>query len=143
MNRNPNPTSLGRQKGALVLEVLKVLGRPASISEVAERVSTVYKLPLQPIQPVVADVLRAGVANGFFECRFGCYSMVPSVVEQLRRDIDEYAVRVLTRKTAQLSPLMKMLQRLDESPLVPGNSNRLVYMHDPNYPQWSSVSDNH
>ncbi|XP_034663769.1 uncharacterized protein LOC117898456 [Drosophila subobscura] len=142
MNRSPNPTSLGKQNGALVLEVLKVLGRPASISEVAERVSTVYQLPLQPIQPVVADVLSAGVAYGFFQCRFGCYSVVPSVVEQLSRDIDEYAVRVLTTETAQMSPLMLMLQRLDKSPLVPGNSNRLVYMHDPNYPRWSSVSDN-
>ncbi|XP_022234558.2 uncharacterized protein LOC111082638 [Drosophila obscura] len=143
MNRNPqSPTNLGKQNGALVLEVLKVLGRPATISEVAQRVSTVYKLPLQPIQPVVADVLRAGVAYGFFSCRFGCYAVVQRIVEQLSRDIDEYAVKVITGDTPQMSPLMLKLQQLDESPLVSGNSHRLVYMHDPNYPQWRAVTDN-
>lgn len=59
-----NPTNLGKQNGALVLEVLKVLGRPSTSFEVAERVADVYKLPLQPIRPVVTDVLEGGVCQG-------------------------------------------------------------------------------
>ncbi|XP_016973732.1 uncharacterized protein LOC108040673 [Drosophila rhopaloa] len=116
-----NPTNLGRQNGALVLEVLKVLGRPATSYEVAERVSDVYRLPLLPIRPVVTDVLEGGLRQGFFSCSNGRYSVVQSVVDQLGRDIDQYAVEILagcssTGAPPQMSPLMLKLQQLDGSP---------------------------
>ncbi|XP_017111132.1 uncharacterized protein LOC108135079 [Drosophila elegans] len=116
-----NPTNLGRQNGALVLEVLKVLGRPATSYEVAERVSDVYRLPLLPIRPVVTDVLEGGLRQGFFSCSNGRYSVVQQVVDQLGRDIDQYAVEILAGRSAagalpQMSPLMLKLQQLDGSP---------------------------
>ncbi|XP_052859165.1 uncharacterized protein LOC128266584 [Drosophila gunungcola] len=116
-----NPTNLGRQNGALVLEVLKVLGRPATSYEVAERVSDVYRLPLLPIRPVVTDVLEGGLRQGFFSCSNGRYSVVQPVVDQLGRDIDQYAVEILAGRSAagalpQMSPLMLKLQQLDGSP---------------------------
>ncbi|XP_033246046.1 uncharacterized protein LOC108155527 [Drosophila miranda] len=142
MNLAQRPTNLGKQNGAVVLEVVKVLGRPVTIAEVAQRVSTVYKLPLDIIQPVVAYVLRAGEASGFFECRLGCYSPVPSVVEQLSRDVDEYAAKILAGGKAEISPLMLKLQRLDKNALIPGSRHRLVYLHDAVHPKWISVDDN-
>ncbi|KAH8328737.1 hypothetical protein KR074_004363 [Drosophila pseudoananassae] len=132
-----NPTNLGKQNGALVLEVLKVLGRPATSSEVAKRVADVYKLPLQPIRPVVHDVLEGGVGQGFFSCTGGRYSVVQPVVDQLSRDIDQYAAEILAldsqssgnggddeqgnaseaaQSLPQMSELMLKLQQLDGSP---------------------------
>lgn len=145
-----NPTNLGKQNGALVMEVLKVLGRPATSFEVAERVSDVYRLPLQPIRPVVTDVLEGGVRQGLFSYRNHRYSVVQPVVDQLRRDIDKYAAEILAMASGeggagssgesasdgsgcggsggvlpQMSPLMLKLQKLDGSPpMVAGNRYR-------------------
>ncbi|XP_016996830.2 uncharacterized protein [Drosophila takahashii] len=125
-----NPTNLGRQNGALVLEVLKVLGRPATSYEVAERVADVYRLPLHRIRPVVTDVLEGGRREGFFGCLNGRYSVVQPVVEQLGRDIDQYAAEILSECSApgalpQMSPLMLKLQQLDGSPpMVNGSRYR-------------------
>ncbi|XP_017071916.1 uncharacterized protein LOC108108380 [Drosophila eugracilis] len=125
-----NPTNLGRQNGALVLEVLKVLGRPATSYEVAERVADVYRLPLQRISPVVNDVLKAGKRQGFFRCQNGRFSVVQSVVDQLGQDIDQYAAEILAGCSAegplpQMSPLMLKLQQLDGTPpMVNGNGHR-------------------
>ncbi|XP_016935411.1 uncharacterized protein [Drosophila suzukii] len=125
-----NPTNLGRQNGAVVLEVLKVLGRPATSYEVAERVADVYRLPLQRIRPVVTDVLEGGKREGFFSCLNGRYSVVQPVVDQLGRDIDQYAAEILAGCSAegalpQMSPLMLKLQQLDGSPsMVNGNRYR-------------------
>ncbi|KAH8236738.1 hypothetical protein KR026_009750 [Drosophila bipectinata] len=131
-----NPTNLGKQNGALVLEVLKVLGRPSTCFEVAERVADVYKLPLPPIGPVVQDVLEGGVRQGFFSCSGGRYSVVQPVVDQLSRDIDQYAAEILALNSQsnssddqenaplpQMSELMLKLQQLDGSPPM-GNENR-------------------
>ncbi|EDV49682.1 uncharacterized protein LOC6552048 [Drosophila erecta] len=116
-----NPTNLGRQNGALVLEVLKVLGRPATSYEVAERVADVYRLPLHRIRPVVIDVLEGGSQHGFFSSLNGRYSVVQPVVEQLGRDIDQYAADIMAGYSAegslpQMSTLMLKLQQLDGSP---------------------------
>ncbi|XP_039495702.1 uncharacterized protein LOC120454456 [Drosophila santomea] len=117
-----NPTNLGRQNGALVLEVLKVLGRPATSFEVAERVADVYRLPLQRIRPVVTDVLEGGSHQGFFSRLNGRYSVVQPVVEQLGRDIDQYAADIMAAgysaegSLPQMSTLMLKLQKLDGSP---------------------------
>ncbi|XP_017035705.1 uncharacterized protein [Drosophila kikkawai] len=143
-----NPTNLGKQNGALVMEVLKVLGRPATSFEVAERVSDVYRLPLQPIRPVVTDVLEGGVRQGLFSYRNHRYSVVQPVVDQLRRDIDKYASEILAMDTGssegssetslddaaggsggggalpQMSPLMLKLQKLDGSPPMLAGGNR-------------------
>ncbi|XP_020813850.1 uncharacterized protein LOC110188461 [Drosophila serrata] len=140
-----NPTNLGKQNGALVMEVLKVLGRPATSFEVAERVSDVYRLPLQPIRPVVTDVLEGGVRQGFFSYRNHRYSVVQPVVDQLRRDIDNYASEILAMDGScdgsseicasgggggcygalpQMSPLMLKLQKLDGSPPMVAGGNR-------------------
>ncbi|XP_017057463.1 uncharacterized protein LOC108098821 [Drosophila ficusphila] len=126
-----NPTNLGRQNGALVLEVLKVLGRPATSYEVTERVADVYRLPLPRIRPVVTDVLEGGERQGFFSCVNGRYSVVQPVVEQLGRDIDQYAADILAGRSGpngsppQMSPLMLKLQQLDGSPpMVTANGYR-------------------
>ncbi|KAH8288382.1 hypothetical protein KR054_001839 [Drosophila jambulina] len=145
-----NPTNLGKQNGALVMEVLKVLGRPATSFEVAERVSDVYRLPLQPIRPVVTDVLESGVRQGLFSYRNHRYSVVQPVVDQLRRDIDKYASEILAMDGScdgssemsevgggggvcsggsggalpQMSPLMLKLQKLDGSPPMVAVGNR-------------------
>ncbi|XP_068157093.1 uncharacterized protein [Drosophila tropicalis] len=134
------PTNLGKQNGALVLEVLKVLGRPATICEIAERVANIYKVPLDRIQPVVGDVLRSGVQHGFFSYYNRRYTVDKRTVDQLRSDIDEYATKILSMSRAgcnsggyggngnpqipQPSTLMMKLEKLDDSPPFQLNQNR-------------------
>ncbi|EDW81133.1 uncharacterized protein Dwil_GK11894 [Drosophila willistoni] len=140
------PTNLGKQNGALVLEVLKVLGRPATICEIAERVANIYKVPLDRIQPVVGDVLQSGVQHGFFSYYNRRYTVDKHTVDQLRSDIDEYATKILSMSRAgcnaagcggggsvngnsnlqipQPSTLMLKLEKLDDSPPFQLNQNR-------------------
>ncbi|KAH8414626.1 hypothetical protein KR215_010817 [Drosophila sulfurigaster] len=118
-----NPSTLGKQNGALVLEVLQVLGRPATIEEISQRVANIYKVARKRIQPVVGDVLAAGVHEGFFCCSNNYrYSIVPSTIEQLREDIDKYVYEMLSMDyrddeyRPQPSPLMIKLEQLDGLP---------------------------
>ncbi|ALC46459.1 CG31407, partial [Drosophila busckii] len=131
-----NPSNLGKQNGALVLEILQVLGRPATIKEVSQRVADIYKVARNRIQPVVGDVLGAGVRQGFFRCRNRRYAIVKPTIEQLRREIDEYVVEMLMLDNANSnanaaaaaaaggggqmlpkpSPLMIKLEQLDATP---------------------------
>ncbi|EDW16704.1 uncharacterized protein LOC6575229 [Drosophila mojavensis] len=117
-----NPSNLGKQNGALVLEVLQVLGRPATIEEVSQRVANIYKVARKRIQPVVGDILTAGVHQGFFSCRNYEYSIIQPTIDQLRQDIDKYVDEMLSldctdeKLLPQPSPLMIKLEQLDGSP---------------------------
>lgn len=116
-----NPSNLGKQNGAIVLEVLQVLGRPAAIKEVSERVAQIYKVARKRIQPVVGDVLAAGVRNGFFRCCNYRYSINQLIIDQLRQEIDMYVHELLSLDyradvLPQPSPLMIKLEQLDGWP---------------------------
>ncbi|KAH8311254.1 hypothetical protein KR044_005221 [Drosophila immigrans] len=122
-----NPSTLGKQNGALVLEVLQVLGRPATIEEISERVANIYKVARNRIQPVVGDVLAAGVHEGFFRCSNNYrYSIVQPTIDQLRLEIDKYVYEMLSMDyrndddeyvyRPQPSPLMIKLEQLDGLP---------------------------
>ncbi|KAH8388476.1 hypothetical protein KR093_007452 [Drosophila rubida] len=117
-----NPSTLGKQNGALVLEVLQVLGRPATIEEISQRVANIYKVARKRIQPVVGDVLAAGVLEGFFRCCNYRYSIVQSTIDQLRQEIDKYVYEMLSMDyrddeyRPQPSPLMIKLEQLDGLP---------------------------
>ncbi|KAH8407027.1 hypothetical protein KR222_004159 [Zaprionus bogoriensis] len=118
-----NPSNLGKQNGALVLEVLQVLGRPATIEEISQRVANIYKVARKRIQPVVGDVLAAGVRQGFFRCCNYRYSVVQLTIDQLRQEIDKYVYELLSLDCRadvlpQPSPLMIKLEQLDGSPPV-------------------------
>jgi len=114
-----NPSKLGKQNGALVLEVLQVLGHPATIEEVSQRVANIYKVARERIQPVVGDVLTAGVQEGFFYCsKSNRYSIVQPTIDQLRQDIDKYVYEMLSMEEEDLpqpSLLMIKLEQLDGS----------------------------
>lgn len=116
-----NPFNLGKQNGAIVLEALQVLGRPAAIEEVSQRVAQKYKVGRKRIQPVVGDVLAAGVRNGFFRCFNYRYSVNQLAIDQLRQEIDMYVYQLLSLDyTAdvlpQPLPLMIKLEQLDRWP---------------------------
>ncbi|XP_034484708.1 uncharacterized protein LOC117789711 [Drosophila innubila] len=117
-----NPSNLGKQNGALVLEVLQVLGHPATIEEISQRVANIYKVARERIQPVVGDVLTAGVQEGFFRCTNYRYSIVQTTIDQLRQEIDKYVYEMLSTEEDEVlpqpSPLMIKLEQLDGSPPV-------------------------
>ncbi|EDV94745.1 uncharacterized protein LOC6567610 [Drosophila grimshawi] len=115
-----HPSDLGKKTGALVIEVLQVLGRPASLKEVSQRIANIYKVEGDRIRRVVEDVLAAGVHHGFFKCRNYHYSINATTIEHLRQDIDQYVNEMLSLDCQdaddlpQPSKLMLKLELLDD-----------------------------
>ncbi|XP_030375849.1 uncharacterized protein LOC115625090 [Scaptodrosophila lebanonensis] len=124
-----DPLSLGKQNSAVVLETLQVMNRPATVGEVSKRVSDLYKIPMDRIQPLVRDLLALGEIHGFFIRRNQWYSINEVVISDLRKEINSYVEHILKENVSapaigkstcsSQSPLMMRLGLMDQHILSP------------------------